>query len=128
MCKMGGVLSKLAQLSCITDGGLGAKLQAAGRFFVIFWKNYRYFNQRWSRGHKARGQGQGQGHKKNPRPRPRRRTKDTSASALQKKKGLHKNFLSDLQKKQKKSLHKNSSSDIHKKTFSKKIFKRFTKF
>ena len=26
--------------------------------------------QRWSRGHKARGQGQGQGHKKNPRPRP----------------------------------------------------------
>ena len=25
--------------------------------------------QRWSRGHKARGQGQGQGHKKNPRPR-----------------------------------------------------------
>ena len=26
-------------------------------------------NQRWSRGHKARGQGQG--HKKNPRPRPR---------------------------------------------------------
>ena len=29
------------------------------------------FHQRWSRGHKARGQGQGQGHKKNPRPRPR---------------------------------------------------------
>ena len=29
------------------------------------------YNQRWSRGHKARGQGQGQGHKKNPRPRPR---------------------------------------------------------
>ena len=27
------------------------------------------FKQRWSRGHKARGQGQG--HKKNPRPRPR---------------------------------------------------------
>ena len=27
--------------------------------------------QRWSRGHKARGQGQGQGRKKNPRPRPR---------------------------------------------------------
>ena len=26
-----------------------------------------YFRQRWSRGHKARGQGQG--HKKNPRPR-----------------------------------------------------------
>ena len=28
-----------------------------------------YRNQRWSRGHKTRGQGQG--HKKNPRPRPR---------------------------------------------------------
>ena len=44
--------------------------------------------------------------------RPRPRTKDTSASALQKKKGLHKNF----------------SSDLHKKTFSKKFFKRYTKF
>ena len=29
---------------------------------------------------------------------------------------------------EKKSLHKNFSSDLHKKTFSKKIFKRFTKF
>ena len=33
------------------------------RNFIICW------HQRWSRGHKARGQGQG--HKKNPRPRPR---------------------------------------------------------
>ena len=40
------------------------------------------------------------------------KAKDTSASALQKKKGLHKNF----------------SSDLHKKTFSKKFFKRSTKF
>ena len=69
--------------------------------------------QRWSRGHKARGQG----HKKNPRPRtafPRTDTLEAkdrnargqgqgprtqSASALQKKKkkkGLHKNFSSDL--------------------------------
>ena len=32
----------------------------------------------------------------------RPRTKDTSASALQKKKDLHKNFLGDLQKKKKK--------------------------
>ena len=84
--------------------------------------------QRWSRGHKARGQGQG--HKKNTEAkdslsedrhsrgqgqeclRPRSRTKDTSASALQnyknflgdlqKKKGLHKNFFDDLQKKKKK--------------------------
>ena len=53
----------------------------------------------------SRGQGQ-----ECSRPRPR--TKDTSASALQKKKGLHKNF----------------SSDLHKKTFSKIFFKRFTKF
>ena len=60
----------------------------------------------------ARGQGQG------PR---------TQAQVLsKKKKGLHKNFLSDLQKK--KGLHKNFSSDLHKKPFSKKIFKRFTKF
>ena len=44
--------------------------------------------------------------------RPRPRTKDSSASALQKKKGLHKNF----------------SGDLHKKTFSKKFFKRSTKF
>ena len=35
------------------------------RFFI-------FAHQRWSRGHKARGQGQG--HKKNPRPRPRPRT------------------------------------------------------
>ena len=44
--------------------------------------------------------------------RPRPRTKDTNACALQKKKGLHKNF----------------SGDLHKKTFSKKFFKRSTKF
>ena len=99
-----------------------------------------FFYQRWSRGHKARGQGQGQGHKKNPRPRPRPRTafprtdtleakdrnargqgqgpRTQSASALQKKKkkGLHKNFSGDLQKKKKKKkkgLHKNFSSDLH---------------
>ena len=87
---------------------------------------------------KIRGQGQGQ--TAFPRTdtleakdriecsRPRPRTKDTSASALQekKKKGLHKNFSGDLQKK--KSLHKNFSGDLHKKTFSKKFFKRSTKF
>ena len=96
-------------------------------------------NQRWSRGHKARGQGQGQGPKKNPRPRPRPRTafprtdtleakdrnargqgqgpRTQSASALQKKKkkkGLHKNFSGDLQKKKKKK----------KKRSSQKFFKR----
>ena len=45
----------------------------------------------------SRGQGQ-----ECSRPRPR--TKDTSASALQKKKGLHKNFSGDLQKKKRSSL------------------------
>ena len=76
-----------------------------------------YSVQRWSREHKARGhkaRGQGQGHKKNPRPRTgmlEAKAKDTSASAIQKKR-----------------LHKNFSSDLFKKTFSKKFFKRFTKF
>ena len=85
----------------------------------MFERNYSFFHhcllQRWSRGHKARGQGQG--HRKNPRPRPRTafprtdtlETKDRNArgqgqgprtqraSALQKKKkGHHKNFSSDL--------------------------------
>ena len=81
--------------------------------------------QRWSRGHKTRGQGQG--HKKNPRPRPRTafprtdtleakdrnargqdqgpRTQAQVLSNKKKKKGLHKNFLGDLKKK--KGLHKN---------------------
>ena len=53
-------------------------------------------NQRWSRGHKARGHG----HKKNPRPRPRTafprtdtlEAKDTSASAIQKKTSSQKFF------------------------------------
>ena len=53
------------------------------------------------------------------------------------KKSLYKNFSGDLQKKKKKffrrshkkkGLHKNFSSDLHKKTFSKKFFKRSTKF
>ena len=78
----------------------------------------RIYQQRWSRGHKARGQGQGQGHKKNPRPRPRPRTalprtepleaKDrnargqgqgprTQAQVFSKKKSLQKFFSGDLQ-------------------------------
>ena len=93
-------------------------------------RNFRN-KQRWSRGHKARGQGQkkkseakakdslsedrrfrGQGQECS---RPRPKTKNTSASALQKKKkkGLHKNFSGDLQKK--KGLHKNFSGDLQKK-------------
>ena len=63
--------------------------------------------QRWSRGQKARGQGQGhkkirgqgQGQPFRGQTLSRPRTKDTSASALQKKKGLHKNFSGDLKKK-----------------------------
>ena len=96
-------------------------------------------DQRWSRGHKARGQGQR--HKKNPRPRPRTafprtdtlEAKDRNArgqghkrKCSPKKKGLQKIFSGDLQKK--KGLHRNFSSDLHKNTFSKKIFKDSTKF
>ena len=63
-------------------------------------------------------QGQGQPFRGQTLSRPRTgmlEAKDTSASALQKKK-------------KKKGLHKNFSSDLHKKTFSKKFFKRYTKF
>ena len=66
-------------------------------------------NQRWSRGHKARGQGQG--HKKNPRPRTAFPRTDTLEAKDQwhklkcspKKKGFHKNFSGDLQKKTQKN-------------------------
>ena len=89
-------------------------------------------NQRWSRGHKARGQGQG--HKKirgqgqgqpfrgQTLSRPRTgmleaKAKDQGHKAQvlskKKKKGLHKNSSGDLQKK--KGLHKNSSGDLQKK-------------
>ena len=89
--------------------------------------------QRWSRGHKARGQGkdtkkiQGQGQPFRGETLSRPRTEMLEAKAKdqghkrkcspKKKKGLHKNFSGDLQKK--KGLHKNFSSDLHKKTFSK---------
>ena len=77
---------------------------------------------------KNRGQGQGQPFQGQTLSRPRTgmpEAKDTSASALQN----HKNFLGDLKKKKKKKgLHKKFSSGLHKKTFSKKFFKRFTKF
>ena len=64
-----------------------------------------YFKQRWSPGHKARGQDQG--HKKNPRPRPRTafprtdplEAKDQGHShkCSSKKKGLQNFFSGDLQ-------------------------------
>ena len=93
-------------------------------------------NQRWSRGHKARGQGQGQGqgHKKNPRPRtafPRTYTPEakdrnargqgqgprTQAQVLSKKKGLHKNFSGDLKKKK-------SSQKFFKRSLQKNVFQK----
>ena len=107
-------------------------------------------NQRWSRGHKARGQGQGQGHKKNPRPRPRPRTafprtdtleakdrngggqgqgpRTQSASALQKKKKKRSSQKFFRRSPKKKGLHKNFSSNLDEKTLSKKFFNRSTKF
>ena len=97
-------------------------------------KKYRACNnQRWSRGHKARGQGQG--HQKNPRSRtafPRTDTleaKDrnargqgprTQAQVLSKKKKVFTKIFRRSPKK-KKGLHKNFS-------ISKKFFKRSTKF
>ena len=120
-----------------------AHIQASKQGLNIKSANSLVLNRGGVEGHKARGQGQG--HKKNPGPRtafPRTDTleaKDrnargqgqgptTQAQVLSKKKGLHKKFSGDLKKKKKGGLHKNFSSDLHKKTFSKKFFKRSTKF
>ena len=103
------------------------------------------YYQRWSRGHKARGQGQG--HKKSEvkakamdslsedrhsrgqgEEGSRPRTKDTSASALQKKQKQKVSTKIFQAISKKKGLHKNFSSYLHKNTFSKKFFKRSTKF
>ena len=107
-----------------------------------------YCFQRWSRGHKARGQGQG--HKKNPRPRPRPRTafprtdtleakdrnargqgqgpRTQSASALQKKKKkvFTKIFQAIFKKKKKRSSQKFFKRSPRKNAFQK--FNRSTKF
>ena len=86
---------------------------------------------------KFRGQGQGQPFRGQTLSRPRTGMLEAKAkdqghkrkcSPKKKKKGLHKNFSGDLQKKKKKGLHKNFSSDLHENTFSKKFFKRSTKF
>ena len=69
-------------------------------------------DQRWSRGHKARGQGQGQ--KKNPRPRPRPRTAFSRTDTLEAKdrnargqgQGPRTQSASALQKKKKRSSQK----------------------
>ena len=61
--------------------------------------------------------------------RPRPRTKDTSARVLSKKKRkIFTKIFQAISKKKEKGLHKNFSSDLHKETFSKKFFKRSTKF
>ena len=86
--------------------------------------------QRWSRGHKARGQGQGQGHKKNPRPRPWPRTAFSRTDTLEAKdnnargqgQGPRTQSASALQKKNNKGLHKNFSGDLKKKKKKKKVF------
>ena len=94
-----------------------------------------YAHQRWSRGHKARGQGQGQGKKIRGQgqgqgqpfrgqtlSRPRTRMLEAKA----KDQGHKAQVL--FKKKKKKGLHKNFSSDLHEKTLSKKFFNHSTKF
>ena len=76
-------------------------------------------NQRWSRGHKVRGQGQGP--KKNPRPRPRTafpRT-DTLEAKDRNARGQGPRTQAQVLSNKKKGLHKNFSSDLHKKRFPK---------
>ena len=91
--------------------------------------------QRWSRGHKARGQGQGQGHKKNPRPRPRPRTAFPRTDTLEAKdrnargqgQGPRTQSASALQKKKKKKVFTKIFQAISKKKKKKKKKKIFTK-
>ena len=91
--------------------------------------------QRWSRGHKARGQGQGQGHKKNPRPRPRPRTAFPRTDTLEAKdrnargqgQGPRTQSASALQKKKKKKVFTKIFQAISKKKKKKKKKKVFTK-
>ena len=97
--------------------------------------------QRWSRGHKARGQGQG--HKKNPRPRPRTafprtdtleakdrnargqgqgpRTQSASALQKKKKKRSSQKFFRRSPKKKKK---KRSSQKFFKRSSPKNVFQK----
>ena len=85
--------------------------------------------QRWSRGHKARGQGQGhkkirgQGQEQPFRGQNLSRPRTGMLEAKAKDQG-HKRKCSP----KKKGLYKNFLSDLHKKTFSKNFFKRSTKF
>ena len=70
-------------------------------------KRYRKM-QRWSRGHKARGQGQPFRGQTPSRPRTGMlEAKDTGASGLQKKKDLQNVFSGDLQKRKTKKVFAN---------------------
>ena len=116
---------------CISSWGTASKSTLAP-LFILQKRSIRlltgsgYREQRWSRRHKARGQGQG--HKKNPRPRtafPRTDTLEAKAKdqghkrkCSQKKKGLHKNFSGDLQKK------KRSSQKFFKRSPRKNVFQK----
>ena len=90
--------------------------------------SFKHQYQRWSRGHKARGQGhkkirgqgQGQPFRRQTLSRPR-----TQAQVLSKKKGLHKKFSGDQKKKIFTKIFQAIST---KEPFSKKFFKRSTKF
>ena len=83
---------------------------------------------------KIRGQGQGQPFRGQTLSRPRTGMLEAKAKdqghkrkcSPKKKKVSSQKFFRRSQKK--KGLHKNFSSDLHKKTFSKKLFKRSTKF
>ena len=89
--------------------------------------------QRWSRGHKARGQGQE--HKKNPRPRPRTafprtdtlEAKDRNARGQGQECSRPRTQAQVLSKRKKRSSQKFFKRSPRK-TFSKKFFKRSTKF
>ena len=103
-----------------------------------------YDVQRWSRGHKARGQGQG--HKKNPRPRPRTafprtdtleakdrnargqgqgpRTQSASALQKKKKKRSSQKFFRRSPKKKKKKKKKKSSQKFFKRSSLKNVFQK----
>ena len=85
---------------CMNPAGKASRLceQKQTKRAKFFYTD-QYSNQRWSRGHKVRGQGEGQGQpfRAHTLSRPRTdmlepRTKDTAASVLQKKKGRKKVF------------------------------------
>ena len=84
-------------------------------------------NQRWSRGHKARGQGQGQRHKKISRLRPRTDPLEAKDQAHRRKrspqkKGLQNFFSGDLKKK---GLQNLFSGDLYTWGNQKKVFADF---